>query len=230
MESIPENWQRVLHHELQSPWWPTLQSSVDTERSKCLVFPRIGSTFRALEITPPESVKIVILGQDPYHGVGQAQGLAFSVPAGVPIPPSLRNIFIERKNDIGLDVPESGCLEPWALNGVLLLNSVLTVRSGHPNSHAGLGWENLTNAIITGIASRGVPTVFVLWGASARAKKKLIAGENIHVIESAHPSPLSAHNGFFGSAPFSRVNTFLAAQDLAAIDWSLPEGPSDSTL
>lgn len=189
------------------------------ERAAHTVFPPADRVFAALELTPVDSVRAVILGQDPYHGPGQAHGLAFSVPAGVALPPSLRNTFRELHDDLGHPVPATGSLEPWARRGVLLLNTVLTVRQGEAGSHRGRGWERLTDALITAVSARHDPVVFLLWGNPARAKRPLIDTGRHTVIESAHPSPLSAHRGFLGSRPFSRANEALAAAGRAPIDW-----------
>jgi len=168
-------------------------------------------------------VRVVILGQDPYHGPKQAHGLAFSVASGVPLPPSLRNVLAERENDLGLPVPKSGDLSAWAAQGVLLLNTTLTVRAGEAGSHQGRGWESFTDEVIRVVSNKVEPVVFVLWGASARSKKALIDDSRHIIIESAHPSPLSAHRGFFGSRPFSRVNASLTSSGRPPIDWSLPQ-------
>ena len=177
--------------------------------------------FNALKYTPYEQVKAVILGQDPYHGVGQAHGLCFSVREGVEPPPSLKNIFTELHSDLGLSIPQSGELTLWAKRGVLLLNTTLTVREGRPMSHKGQGWEQLTDAIISKLNGREQPVVFLLWGSHARTKKQLITNHNHCIIESAHPSPLSAYHGFFGSRPFSRTNEFLISRGIAPINWNL---------
>ena len=193
------------------------------ERRVHRVYPPHPQVFAALHLTPFASVKAVLLGQDPYHGPGQAHGLCFSVPPGVDIPPSLRNIYAERQGDLGLDSPPHGNLEAWARQGVLLLNTTLTVRAGQAGSHRGRGWERFTDEVIRSLADRSTdPVVFILWGAAARKKRSLIidAGQERHaIIESAHPSPLSAHNGFFGSRPFSRTNQALEAAGRDPIDW-----------
>jgi uracil-DNA glycosylase len=176
--------------------------------------------FTALELTAPENVKVVIVGQDPYHGVNQAHGLSFSVQRGVALPPSLRNIFVELHTDTNTAIPEHGCLEAWATQGVLLLNTTLTVREGQAGSHAGHGWEQFTDAIIHYLGSRDMHTVFVLWGAHAQRKLPLINGRHT-VITSAHPSPLSAYRGFIGSRPFSQINSALSAHGQPTIDWRL---------
>ena len=188
------------------------------------IYPPRGSRLRALELTPLDAVKVVILGQDPYHGPGQAMGLSFSVPQGVKVPPSLANIYKELESDLGMARPAHGDLTRWAGQGVLLLNNTLTVEDGKAGSHAGRGWDAITDACVAAVAARGEPSVFILWGSHAQAKAKRIAGlrSGQHcLIESPHPSPLSAHRGFFGSRPFSRANTFLSAAGRGAVDWSL---------
>lgn len=189
------------------------------------IYPPRGSRLTALALTPLESVRVVILGQDPYHGPGQAHGLAFSVLEGTKIPPSLVNIFKELESDLGLARPAHGNLTKWAKQGVLLLNNTLTVQAGQAGSHAGRGWDAITDACVEAVAARGEPTVFILWGSHARKKagrvKGLGAGEHHLVLTSPHPSPLSAHGGFFGSRPFSQANAFLEAQGRGAIDWAL---------
>jgi uracil-DNA glycosylase len=190
------------------------------------IFPRGSEWFRALDLTPPDKVRVVILGQDPYHGPGQAHGLCFSVQPGVKTPPSLVNIYKEMKTDLGIDPPCHGFLEHWAEQGVLLLNTVLTVEMGEAASHRGKGWERFTDAVIAQVNASPTPVVFLLWGSHAKAKATMIddvsKGGRHLILSSAHPSPLSAHNGFFGSAPFSKANIFLRGQGLAPIDWALP--------
>lgn len=190
-----------------------------------VIYPPRGMRLAALALTPLDRVRCVILGQDPYHGPGQAHGLAFSVPDGVPLPPSLINITKELEADLGLPPPTSGNLSKWAGQGVLLLNSTLTVEAGKPGSHAGRGWDAITDAVVAAVAERDEPCVFILWGSHARKKASRIPalGRAPHhlVLTSAHPSPLSAHNGFFGSRPFSKTNAFLEANGRGTIDWSL---------
>jgi uracil-DNA glycosylase len=187
------------------------------------IYPRAGDWFAALDATPPDTVRVVILGQDPYHGPGQAHGLAFSVQPGVRVPPSLINIYKELDADLGIPPARHGHLMHWAQQGVLLLNSVLTVEAGQAASHQGRGWEALTDAVVAHVAARAAPAVFLLWGAHAQKKAARVDEGRHLVIRSAHPSPLSAHNGFFGSRPFSRCNAYLEAQGMAPIDWALPE-------
>jgi uracil-DNA glycosylase len=218
---IPASWQPHLAAELTQPYIARLAAFLASERAAHTVFPPAHQVFRALELTPFERVAVVILGQDPYHGAGQAHGLAFSVQPGVKPPPSLKNMYKELEADIGLPRPNTGFLEPWAKQGVLLLNTALTVRANEANSHAKQGWEHLTDAIIRAVANRAEPAIFVLWGANAQKKTKLIDGSRHTIIQSAHPSPLSAHNGFFGSKPFSRINAALTDHSKPSINWAL---------
>lgn len=187
------------------------------------VFPPGQDIFRAFDLTPLENVKVVILGQDPYHGEGQANGLCFSVHKGIQIPPSLVNIFKEMHDDIGCAIPNNGDLTKWAEQGVLLLNTILTVRAHEAFSHRGFGWENFTDAAIRVLAEEDRPLVFILWGGAARAKKKLIHNPKHYILEAPHPSPLSAYHGFFGSKPFSRTNAYLEKAGLAPIDWAIDD-------
>jgi uracil-DNA glycosylase len=214
-------WQPHLASEFGQPYIAKLEAFLAAERADHTIFPPAHQVFRALELTPHERTSVVILGQDPYHGAGQAHGLAFSVQPGVKPPPSLMNMFKELEADLGLARPTTGFLEPWAQQGVLLLNTALTVRANEANSHAKQGWEQLTDAIIRAVANRADPAVFVLWGANAQKKTKLIDASRHTIIQSAHPSPLSAHNGFFGSKPFSRINAALAQQGKPPIKWAL---------
>lgn len=193
------------------------------KQNQKIIFPKLRDIFKAFELTPFSAVKVVILGQDPYHGPNQAHGLSFSVPQGVRPPPSLVNIFKELKSDLGIEPSKQGCLESWAKQGVLLLNSVLTVELGKAASHQGRGWERFTDQVIARLNARSEPLVFVLWGSYAQQKGKVIDKHRHLVIESPHPSPLSAHRGFFGSKPFSKINAFLERHDLKPIDWAIPE-------
>ncbi|MBN1206138.1 MAG: uracil-DNA glycosylase [Myxococcaceae bacterium] len=220
-ESLPEDWREVLSEALEAPSFKELERFVARERREHTVYPSEEELFSAFRLTPYERVRVLLLGQDPYHGPGQAHGLAFSVRPGVPLPRSLVNIFKELESDVGLPPPASGSLVPWARQGVLLLNAVLTVRDGEPNSHEGHGWEEFTDAVIRAVGAKPEPVVFLLWGAYARKKKKLIDTRRHVVVESAHPSPLSASNGFFGSRPFSQINAALEARGQAPIDWRL---------
>lgn len=216
------DWNPVLRGEFDKPYWAELQHFVATERARHTVFPPHDQVFAALHLTPYELTRVVLLGQDPYHGPGQAHGLCFSVRDGVDLPPSLVNIFTELRNDLGIEAPAHGNLESWARQGVLLLNTCLTVRSGAAASHHGKGWENFTDEVLRTVNAKPHRVVFILWGAQARKKKALIDTSRHTVIESAHPSPLSAHNGFFGSRPFSRANAALVEAGLDPIDWRLP--------
>ena len=215
------DWNPVLRGELAKPYWEELQAFVAAERGAHPVYPDHGEVFAALHLTPRAATKVVILGQDPYHGPGQAHGLAFSVRPGVRPPPSLRNIFIELESDLGIPRPSHGSLEPWARQGVLLLNTTLTVRGGAAASHQGRGWETFTDEVIKAVDTKPERVVFILWGASARRKRALIDTTRHVIVESAHPSPLSASNGFFGSRPFSRANAALAEAGRDPVDWRL---------
>ncbi|MDQ0230793.1 uracil-DNA glycosylase [Metabacillus malikii] len=218
---LNKEWDELLTEEFKQPYFRELAAFLEAEYEKHTVFPQQDVIFNALNKTPYSSVKVVILGQDPYHGAGQAHGLSFSVQPDVKLPPSLRNIFLELQSDIGCSYPESGSLENWAKQGVLLLNTVLTVRQGEPNSHKGIGWERFTDNIISLLNSRSQPIVFILWGKHAGAKKTLITSKHHYVIESPHPSPFSARKGFFGSRPFSKTNVYLKQQQITGIDWAL---------
>ena len=222
-ESIPESWRPVLEPVLARDEARALGGWLwAEEEAGKTVYPPRGERLKALELTPLDTVKVVILGQDPYHGSGQAMGLAFSVPEGVKMPPSLRNIYKELASDLGGEAPTSGDLSHWARQGVLLLNNTLTVEDGKAGSHAGRGWDAVTDACVAAVAARDVPSVFILWGSHAQAKANRIDalrdGRHL-VIESPHPSPLSAHRGFFGSRPFSRSNSFLVERGREPIDW-----------
>ena len=217
------DWNPVLRAELAKPYWEPLQKFVAEERAQHTVYPPPDEVFSALYLTPFADVKVLILGQDPYHGPRQAHGLCFSVRPGIERPPSLVNIFKELQDDLGLRAPNHGCLEGWAQQGVLLLNAVLTVRANNANSHQGKGWEQFTDEIIRTVNDKTDTVVFILWGAYARKKRALIDTTRHIVIESAHPSPLSAHNGFFGSRPFSRANAALIEAGRDPIDWFLPD-------
>ncbi len=219
-DRLPPDWVEALGDRLASFDLDAIAAFVDAERSVGDVYPPEGQVFRALELTPFASVRAVILGQDPYHEPGQAEGLAFSVHQGK-WPPSLRNIVTELCADTGCAQPATGSLEPWARHGVLLLNTVLTVRRGHAFSHAGHGWEQLTSAIVDTVACREEPAAFLLWGRPAQVKGALIDHDRHVVVESAHPSPLSAYRGFLGSRPFSRANAGLRDRGAPEVDWSL---------
>jgi uracil-DNA glycosylase len=221
--TMETTWRPVLLSETEKPYWKPLQQFVRDERQKYTVFPPDKEVFAALHLTPYEKVSVLILGQDPYHDVGQAHGLCFSVRPEVAIPPSLQNIYKELRDDLGCQIPNNGCLTPWAEQGVLLLNAVLTVRAHQANSHQGKGWENFTDAIIRAVNDKPDRVVFVLWGAYARKKAPLIDTSRHIIIQSAHPSPLSASNGFFGSRPFSKINAALRVAGKPEIDWQIPD-------
>lgn len=217
------DWNPLLRREFAKPYWAELHQFVAAERARHQVFPPADEVFAALHQTPYDSVKVLILGQDPYHGPGQAHGLCFSVRPGVPLPPSLRNIFTELEADLGIAPPDHGCLDAWTTQGVLLLNTSLTVRAREAASHQRKGWETFTDEVIRAVDSKPERVVFILWGAAARKKKALIDRARHAVIESAHPSPLSAYNGFFGSRPFSRTNEALEAAGREPVDWRIPD-------
>lgn len=221
---IAPSWKKVLQSEFEQPYFKGIVDFLKAEKElKRTIYPPGPLIFNAFEQTPFEAVKVVILGQDPYHGPGQAHGLAFSVNKGIPLPPSLKNIFKELGTDIGLKTPAHGDLTHWARQGVLLLNATLTVRAGEANSHAKIGWMNFTDAVISKIAAVHSGVVFILWGRFAGQKEVLISQNKHHILKSAHPSPLSAHNGFFGCKHFSKTNELLVRQKKAPIDWSLGE-------
>lgn len=220
---IPVGWQDQLVDEIQKPYFQKLQQFVDSERQQHTIFPSEEQVFAALDITPLDRVNVLILGQDPYHDVGQAHGLCFSVQPGIKTPPSLVNIYKELASDVGFRIPNHGYLTPWAEQGILMLNAVLTVRVHTANSHKNKGWETFTDAIIEKVNEKESPVVFVLWGAYAQKKVKLIDAQRHVIIQSAHPSPLSARNGFFGSRPFSAINTALRNADKPEIDWQLSD-------
>ena len=214
-------WTPYLEQELRAPYFAALLQRVGAARAAGTVYPPEERTFFALTATPPERVRAVILGQDPYHGPGQAHGLCFSVQPGVQPPPSLQNIFKELQSDLGIVPPKDGTLTKWAERGVLMLNTTLTVRRGQANSHKNLGWTTFTDHIIEKLNEHEQPIVFLLWGGNARSKKKLITAPQHLVLESVHPSPLSAYNGFFGCKHFSKCNAFLEAHGIDPIDWDL---------
>lgn len=220
--ALEKSWLSVLEKEFTKPYMIGLKSFLQEEkRAGQLIYPPADSIFRAMNITPFDRVKVIILGQDPYHGAGQAHGLSFSVPNGVPIPPSLKNIYKELIEDANIRQPMSGDLTSWAKQGVLLLNSTLTVRAGQAGSHQKKGWEEFTNTIISKLSTDRQGLVFLLWGAYARAKKELI-DQSVHfILESAHPSPFSAHTGFLGSKQFSKTNELLLSVNKTPIDWEV---------
>lgn len=215
---INKNWDIILKDEFNKTYFKNLGCFVKAEYKNKIVYPKYKDIFQALRLTDYDEVKVVILGQDPYHGENEAHGLSFSVRDGVEMPPSLRNIFKELESDLGIK-KESTDLTPWAKQGVLLLNSIMTVVKDTPLSHKAKGWEIFTDKIIEKLGEREKPVVFILWGSYARSKKELIKGKNHYVIESVHPSPLSACRGFFGSKPFSKANSFLVKNGLEKIDW-----------
>ncbi len=215
------DWNPILNAEFEQDYWKTLQQFVAAERAQHEVYPAHDHVFRALHLTPYAETKVFILGQDPYHGPGQANGLAFSVGEGVKIPPSLQNIHKELESDLGIPRPSHGQLEPWALQGVLLLNATLTVRARNAASHQKRGWETFTDRVIAAVNDKHERVVFILWGSTARKKKALIDQSRHVVVESPHPSPLSAHRGFLGSRPFSMTNDALVAAGRAPVDWTL---------
>lgn len=220
---IHNSWQELLAPEFAKDYYQNLRHFLKEEYQYQTIYPDMYHIFEALELTPYEKVKVVILGQDPYHGPNQAHGLSFSVQPGVKTPPSLVNIYKELKSDLGIEPVEHGYLESWAKQGVLLLNTVLTVRGGQAYSHRGQGWEQLTDAIIHKLNERQQPIVFILWGKPAQAKAAMIDAHRHIILTAPHPSPLSAHRGFFGSKPFSKTNDALVALGETPINWQLPQ-------
>lgn len=221
--NFPPSWLAAIGDEFAKPYFADLRKFITDERKQYSIFPPAADVFNAFRYTPLHLVRVVILGQDPYPTPGHAHGLCFSVRPGVPIPASLRNIYREMDTDLGIPPAPHGCLEAWARQGVLLLNTVLTVRSGAPNSHKGKGWEHFTDAALKAVSDLPRRVVFVLWGANAKQKAKLIDTKKHTVITGVHPSPMSADNGFFGSRPFSKVNEALEDAGLPPVDWRLPE-------
>lgn len=221
MVHLGNDWDEILRGEFESEYYLSLREFLKYEYSHHRIYPPMNDIFNALRYTSYADTRVVILGQDPYHGEGQAHGLCFSVKDGTPPPPSLKNIFKELESDLGIKPPKNPELTGWARQGVLLLNTTLTVREGSPQSHKGHGWEIFTDRVISLLSKREEPIVFILWGGNARAKKSLIDTKRHCIIESAHPSPLSAYNGFFGSRPFSRANDFLRSIGRDAIDFTI---------
>ena len=221
MVKIGNSWDTVLREEFKKEYYLKLREFLKQEYGQGTVYPDPDNIFNALKLTSYDDAKAVIIGQDPYHEPGQAQGLSFSVPRGMKQPPSLVNIFKEMQADLGIRPPDHGCFEGWAREGVLLLNAVLTVREHQANSHRGKGWENFTDSIIEALNNREKPLVFILWGNNAKAKEKLITSLRHHIITGAHPSPLSAHNGFWGGRYFSGTNEFLEEQGIEPINCKL---------
>lgn len=218
---VSPSWQEVLFEEFEQPYFRKLQNFLIEERQSHIVYPPEEDMFSAFELTPYDKVNVLLLGQDPYHDQNQAHGLCFSVKPGIKPPPSLINIFKELKDDVGLNIPNHGYLVSWAKQGILMLNAVLTVRAHTPNSHKNQGWETFTDAVISKVNQKVDPVVFVLWGGYAQKKLKLIDTKRHTVIKSAHPSPLSARNGFFGSKPFSAINSALLSHGKPEIDWQI---------
>lgn len=220
MINLGNDWDKILEDEFKKEYYLKIRGFLKSEYSQRTIFPSMYDIFNALKYTAYDDTKVVILGQDPYHEVGQAHGLSFSVKKGIKIPPSLVNIYKELNSDIGMSIPNHGELTSWAKQGVLLLNATLTVREGQANSHKDIGWAIFTDEIIKKLNLSKKPIVFILWGGNARSKKKYITNPNHLIIESAHPSPLSAYNGFFGSKPFSRANEFLNKNGISPINWN----------
>lgn len=222
MKTIFHNdWADILEDELQMEYYQTLRGWLKGEYEANTTYPSMHDIFNAFHYTPYEDVKVVLLGQDPYHGPNQAEGLSFSVKKGVKIPPSLRNMYKELQDDIGCPIPAHGSLVKWAEQGVLLLNTVLTVQDGKAHSHRGKGWERFTDHVISILNEREKPMVFILWGKPAQAKQSFIDSSKHHIVTAPHPSPLSAHRGFFGSKPYSKTNGFLREQGIKGIDWCI---------
>ncbi|MES2528135.1 MAG: uracil-DNA glycosylase [Bdellovibrionota bacterium] len=215
------SWSKLIEEESTKPYFRELQSFLKSERKKYDIFPPEKEVFTAFDLTPFENVKVVILGQDPYHGDGQAHGLSFSVKKGIKTPPSLVNIYKELHSDLGINIPEHGNLEKWAKQGVLLLNTVMTVRKAEAGSHQGQGWEIFTDRVIEVLSTQKSDIVFILWGGPSQKKASKVNLEHHHLIISPHPSPLSSYRGFFGSKPFSQANAFLTKSGKAPIDWSI---------
>ena len=225
MVSIGNDWDEILDGEFEKEYYLKIREVLKKEYFSMRVFPPMHDIFNALKYTPREKTKVVILGQDPYHEIGQAHGLSFSVGPGVDIPPSLQNIYKELHDDLGCPIPSHGNLTAWTAEGVMLLNAVLTVRAGEPASHRGIGWERFTDRTIAALNARKKPVVFILWGRFAQSKTALITAPQHHIIASPHPSPLSASRGFFGSRPFSRANAYLQADGIAPVNWEIPAEP-----
>lgn len=221
MVSIGNDWDGILADEFKKPYYAELRRFLKAEYGSRVIYPSMYDIFNAFRYTAYGDVKVVLLGQDPYHGAGQAHGLCFSVKDGVAPPPSLVNIFKELHNDVGCTVPQSGCLTKWAERGVMLLNSVLTVREGAAGSHRGKGWETFTDSVISRLNDRKVPIVFMLWGNYAKSKIPMITSDRHLVLTAAHPSPLSASYGFFGCRHFSKANDFLVRNGMTPVDWQL---------
>ncbi|MEH7107516.1 uracil-DNA glycosylase [Bacillus sp. JJ1764] len=223
MAILKNDWSPLLEGEFEKPYYQRLRGILKEEYQTRVIYPEQYDIFNALHLTPFHQTKVVIIGQDPYHGPGQAHGLSFSVKPGVGIPPSLQNIYKELKADLGCTIPNNGYLVKWAEQGVLMLNATLTVRAGTPNSHKDLGWDLFTDKVIETLNQRETPVVFILWGNFAQQKEQLITSPHHYIIKSPHPSPFSANRGFFGSRPFSRTNAILREIGLEEIDWQIPD-------
>lgn len=221
MSGISGDWYEALKGEFGKPYYKELFLTVNQEYKTKEIFPPAEDIFNAFHLTPLNKVKVVILGQDPYHNYNQAHGLCFSVRKGIPVPPSLVNIYQELHEDLGCSIPEHGCLTKWASQGVLMLNTVLTVRAHQANSHRGIGWEEFTDAAIRAVNAQDRPIVFILWGAPAQKKKRMLDNPKHLILQAPHPSPLSAYRGFFGSKPFSQTNKFLQEHGVEPIDWQI---------
>ncbi|MFZ7102127.1 MAG: uracil-DNA glycosylase [Peptococcaceae bacterium] len=223
VQILKNDWANLLNDEFKENYYLELRKFLISEYQTKVIYPDMYDIFNALHLTSFADTKVVILGQDPYHGPGQAHGLSFSVKPGIEPPPSLQNIFKELQADLGCKIPNNGYLVPWAKQGVLLLNTVLTVRRGMPNSHKGKGWEHFTDRVISFLNARENPLVFILWGRNAQEKGNIINAPHHFLIKSPHPSPFSCQRGFFGSRPFSRANEFLKSIGSCAIDWQIPD-------
>lgn len=220
---IGNGWDNLLKSEYTKEYFLNLEKFVSNEYKTKTIYPKMSEIFKAFQETPYDKVKVVIIGQDPYHGENEAEGLSFSVKNGIAKPPSLMNIFTELRDDLGYKIPNNGSLEPWAKEGVLLLNSTLTVVKDTPKSHSNKGWEIFTDEVIRIINKKTTPVVFILWGSDARSKKVLITNKIHYIIESPHPSPLSAYRGFFGSKPFSKANNFLIKNNIEPVNWEIKD-------
>lgn len=218
---IGNDWDLILKEEINKEYFQNLLKFIKKEYQEKIIYPKQTEIFKAFRNTSYQNTKVVILGQDPYHGENQAEGLSFSVKVGITKPPSLQNIFKELNSDLGISIPEHGSLVSWTEKGVLLLNTVLTVEASKPASHKDLGWEQFTDEVIRKINEKNNPVVFILWGSFARSKKSLITNPIHYIVESPHPSPFSAYNGFFGSKPFSKTNKFLKSKNIEPIDWQI---------
>lgn len=221
MSVINNDWLESIGNEFHQPYYTELYKFVKSEYSSQIIYPNAEDLFNAFHFTPLSKVKVVILGQDPYHNEGQAHGLCFSVKPEVEIPPSLVNIYKELQADLGCYIPNNGYLEKWARQGVLLLNTVLTVRAHQANSHQGMGWERFTDAVIQAVNTQDRPIVFILWGRPAQQKRSMLSNPKHRILEAPHPSPLSSYRGFFGSRPFSKTNEFLLKHNVEPIDWQI---------